>query len=77
MAQGFRKKQRKPLDDGTNFCLKFFFVCCRPVACKYICSPRSSTHESPTDYVPSSSENHKNLTLTITITLTLTFGSLI
>ena len=23
------KKQRKTLDDGTNFILKFFFVCCR------------------------------------------------
>ena len=52
-----------------------FFVCCRSVARKCICSPRPPPHESPTDYVPSSSENLKNihgvLTLTITLTLTL------
>ena len=24
-AELLEKKQRKPLDDGTNFCLKFFF----------------------------------------------------
>ena len=68
------KKQRKTLDDGTNFILKFFFVCCRSVARKCICSPRPPPHKSPTDYVPSSSENLKNihgdLTLTLTITLT-------
>ena len=70
------KKQRKTLDDDTNFILKFFFVCCRSVARKCICSPKAPPHESPTDYVPSSSKNLKNihgdLTLTLTITLTLT-----
>jgi len=60
ISQIKKKKQRKTHDDGTNFILKFFFVCWRSGVRKCICSPRASTHESPTDYVPSSSENLKN-----------------
>jgi len=50
------------------------FSCADAQARKCICSPRASTHESPTDYAPTSSKNLKNIhgDLTLTLTLTLT-----